>query len=1123
MHDAVRWYFSRCVCLVLLLAATPDAVFAQGEQQSANVAVDQFLRRYCMECHSGTSAPAGLDLKSLSRDLTQPDDLRRWIRMYDQIAAGTMPPADSEQPEAEARKTVLTSLEDALVKAEQVIDSQTPRLRRLTRREYENIIRDVFDMPGIALAENLPADGKAHGFDRVPEALDISHVNMAKYLEAADHILDYAICTRPEPPTVTTRRISLVNRGGFVAHIVMNGDGVLLKDGQPDPDFPPAGEQNHLDEGAHERWGSFENGASVGLFRHEDESVSPYFIEHVTIYPARYRVRTSLWSFQWDKGTVLPGRGTEAARLSVVQLTGDGRGGQHPSYVLGYFNAPAGKAMEHELTVWLNHNELIGFNAASLAPAANYYKPKRAMEFTGPGIVVDWLDIEGPLYDSWPPRSHRVLFGDLPLAEFRPEEHPGVRAPIRQRPRQIGAGKNRPDPEPGTWTVRSEQPLVDARRLLERCLPVLFRRAVSADVLQHYLSIVESRLIEGDCFELAMRAAYRGALVSPDFLLHLETEAVETTSMTSGVAIPAVQAAKLDSRGLANRLASLLWNSAPDEQLTALAETGELFDVRVLRREANRLLTHKRSQRFIHDFVGQWLRVYDIAANDPDRKLYPEFSPYLQDSMVAETRGFFEAALRDDLNVTQLVQSDFVMVNQKLAAHYNIPGVVGIEMRRVPIPDDCFRGGLLTQAAILKVTANGTTTSPVPRGAFVMDRIFGETPEPPPSSVPAIEPDVRGATTIREQLDKHRSNAVCASCHQRIDPPGFALEAFDVIGGFRSRYRSIGEGDAAERGNIDPFIGLSFRLGRPVDASGKMPDGREFMNVLEFQKIVAQDETRLLRNLAKQLLIYGTGRSPGFRNRSTIDQIVDSTRRQGGGVLTLLLEVISSPLFAGTALRQSEAGSEVPVIQPDASVVHSERMMMTSELAAVATPVRKKSTADGTVAAGAGAEAKQTSEAFRSLRVQVLGLFIPEQQAAFRSQMEQVEQAKLEALDYDRAEATLQIATDGDLFRGVSDEQAVQRLNETIQHLSRGLFGIRPLSSVALKDRKRLDFQITGLDCKACSLAVHDVLIRQEGVIHATASFRDGVAVAWIDPATTERSVLLEALKNAGVTVRDVP
>ena len=298
-----------------------------------------------------------------------------------------------------------------------------------------------------------------------------------------------------------TRRISLANSGGFVAHVVMNGDGVLLKNKQPDPDFPPAGEQGHIDEGAHERIGSFHNGTSVGLFRHEDESLSPYFIEHVTIYPGRYRVRTSLWSFQWDKGKVLPSRGTEAARLSVVQLTGDGRGGQHPSYVLGYFDAPSIDSQEHELVTWLNHNEIIGFNVASLAPVANYSRKGRAMAFTGPGIACDWLDIEGPLHDVWPPPSHRLLFGDLPLVEFKPAEHPGVRPPQRKSVRQLGAGRNRPDPPQGLWTVHSEQPLVDADRLLAAFLPRAFRRPVDAEVRQAYVAKVAERLKAGDGFE----------------------------------------------------------------------------------------------------------------------------------------------------------------------------------------------------------------------------------------------------------------------------------------------------------------------------------------------------------------------------------------------------------------------------------------------------------------------------------------------------------------------------------------------------------------------------------------------------------------------------------------------
>lgn len=1116
LGDVGLRFRAACYVLLTLLFVQASPVHAQEKSHAPGSQVEDFLTQYCVECHSGNTAPVGLDLKTQSRDLTQPDDLRRWIRMYDQIAAGAMPPADSEQPTADARQAVLKSLETSLIEAEKSIDALTPRLRRLTRREYENIIRDIFDMPGIALAENLPADGKANGFDRVPGALDISHVNIAKYLEAADHILDYAICTRPEPPTITTRRISLVNRGGFVAHIVMNGDGVLLKDGRPDPDFPPAGEQNHLDEGAHERWGSFENGASVGLFRHEDESVSPYFIEHVTIYPARYRVRTSLWSFQWDQGKVLPGRGTEAARLSVVQLTGDGRGGQHPSSVLGYFNAPAGKAMEHELTVWLNHNELIGFNAASLAPAANYYKPKRAMEFTGPGIVVDWLDIEGPLYDSWPTKSHQVLFGDLPLVEFRAEDHPGVRPPVRQRPRQIGAARNRPDPEPGIWTVRSEQPLEDAKRLLQRSLPLLFRRPVSADVLHDYVAIVESRLKEGDCFELAMRAAYRSALVSPDFLLQINSEVVAQDA-SEGDATSDETSSMVDSRGLANRLASFLWSSAPDEQLSELADQGELSKADVLHRELERMLNHERSQRFINDFVGQWLRLYEIGANDPDRKLYPEFSPYLQDAMVAETRSFFETALREDLDVAQLVDSDFVMINEKLASHYGIPGVVGTQVRRVPVPEGCLRGGLLTQAAILKITANGTTTSPVPRGAFVMDRILGETPEPPPSTVPAIEPDVRGATTIREQLDKHRSNAVCASCHRRMDPPGFALEAFDVIGGYRTRYRSIGEGDPAERGNIDPLIGLSFRLGRPVDASGTMPDGRAFQSVADFRKVIGSEDDTLLRNLAKQILIYGTGRVPGFSDRSAMNQIIEQTKKRGGGVRTLLHAVVESRLFSGTEIWSDDSDFADKETQVVRSSVDEQRVMLAPEPTAVRTPVRRTELREQQ----AITDAKPLTGNVRTIRVQVHGLFIPEQLEVFRVRMQQMNQAGLESVDFDTAEAAIQISVDGDLFRNTNDEQAIQRLNERMQHVSRGLFAIKPLSPIPASERQAIDFQIVGLDCKACSLAVHDILNRQEGVIHAKASFRDGIARAWIDPSKTDRAKVLDGMKKAGITVRE--
>ena len=203
----------------------------------------------------------------------------------------------------------------------------------------------------------------------------------------------------------------------------------------------------------------------------------------------------------------------------------------------------------------------------------------------------------------------------------------------------------------------------------------------------------------------------------------------------------------------------------------------------------------------------------------------------------------------------------------------------------------------MTQASILKITANGTTTSPVPRGAFVMDRLLGQPPDPPPPNIAAVEPDVRGATTIREQLAKHRDNVICASCHAKMDPPGFALEAFDVIGGPRSRYRSIGDGDPAPRGAIDPFIGISFKLGPPVDSTGTLQDGRSFKDVLEFQTLVAADSNRLLRNLAERLMIYATGRDTSFGDRDQLAAIVANTQKQGGGIRTLIHEVVQSSLF----------------------------------------------------------------------------------------------------------------------------------------------------------------------------------------------------------------------------------
>src|SRR6185369_36566 len=238
-----------------------------------------------------------------------------------------------------------------------------------------------------------------------------------------------------------------------------------------------------------------------------------------------------------------------------------------------------------------------------------------------------------------------------------------------------------------------------------------------------------------------------------------------------------------------------LWSSMPDGELFKLAEAKKLREPGVLRVQVERMLRDPKAASFTENFTGQWLSLRAIDATSPDRTLYPEYDDILKVAMVKETKMFFDEVLKNDLSLTNFVASDFTFVNARLAKHYGIPGVEGMEMRKVALTPEIHRGGVLTMASVMKVTANGTTTSPVLRGAWVLDRILGTPPPKPPADVEAIEPDIRGATTIRAQLAKHRDNGQCASCHAKIDPPGFALESFDVIGGWRDHYRSIGQGE----------------------------------------------------------------------------------------------------------------------------------------------------------------------------------------------------------------------------------------------------------------------------------------------------------------------------------------
>jgi hypothetical protein len=502
--------------------------------------------------------------------------------------------------------------------------------------------------------------------------------------------------------------------------------------------------------------------------------------------------------------------------------------------------------------------------------------------------------VEGPIFEQWPPPSHTAIFGDLPIRPLAKDG--GMTAPKREPVRQRShSGGTRPSNGELTKeekaapleTVFTAHPQEDATRLLAQFLPRVFRRAVPADEVQGYVEIVTREMKGHACFEDAMKEACKAALCSPDFLFIGDTSLAENNA-------PRI---RLSDRALADRLSLWIWNSVPDAELLALVNDGRLHLPENLKQQTDRLLADPRSDRFIADFTDQWLDLRKIDATQPDTKLYPEAREHLKHSMIAETRAYLRELITKDLSVTNLVKSDFAMLNQSLADHYGIPGVTGCDLRRVSLPADSPRGAFLTQAAVLKVTANGTSTSPVTRGAWINERLLGNIIPPPPAGVPAIDPDTRGSKTIREQLEKHRSDARCAGCHAKIDPPGFALESFDVIGGFRDRYRSLSAGNTLVDFHFNSGFNPRVRLNQPVDPSGQLPTGEPFKNLADFQSLVLRNPDALAANMVRQLLMYATGSEPHYSDRREINRILAQTKPSNYGLRSLIDAIVQSELF----------------------------------------------------------------------------------------------------------------------------------------------------------------------------------------------------------------------------------
>ncbi len=464
----------------------------------------------------------------------------------------------------------------------------------------------------------------------------------------------------------------------------------------------------------------------------------------------------------------------------------------------------------------------------------------------GPGLALQWVDVE-ELEETLP--GQRLLTEGMPPA-------------IREAFRQNGTVKSP--------NVSRDELQAFVQTCLARVGSRLFRRDLTAaelaDGVKNYMEAVDS----GTPLQPALVSELAALLTAPDFLCVVENPG------------------KLTDFALASRLSYFLWSSAPDEELLDIARQGKLSDPQVLRAQTDRLLNDPKSRRFVKDFLDQWLGLWGIDNTTPDRDLYPDYDDLLKFSSTLETQATFRHMLDKNLSVRDFVAPQWAMLNARLAQHYGLPGVEGFGIREVRLPAETPFGGIWTQASTMKVTANGTLTSPVKRGVWVAERLLGVKIPPPPANIEPVDPDTRGAKTLREQLELHRQGS-CAACHAKFDPYGFALESFDVMGNFRKNYRTL---------STEPTSNKSkWKDGLPVDSSGTTPEGKAFAGVQDLRQMLAKQPDQLARGVTRHLLTYATGEPASPLDQPTIDAIVSAAAKDDYGLRSLVQGLVQSELF----------------------------------------------------------------------------------------------------------------------------------------------------------------------------------------------------------------------------------
>jgi hypothetical protein len=843
---------ARFLPLFLLVAASPAAEIAP------------FLDKHCLECHDSQTRKGNFDLEALKFAPTDPRNLAAWVKVHDQVSSGEMPPAKKERPPLATQSAYLNDLQRKLIGADDAriaADGRTVK-RRLNRFEFENTLRDLLAAPWLDVRESLPEDTEAFRFNKSGQALDVSHVQLARYLATAEDALRQVLVASAEKLPSAPRRFYARDQGSYVGSMKFS----VFNTSPERATFPTMGFAAQPDVRAGKAPTTVGKAdpakrdlEGVGVVASAYEPIEPKFSAFKAPVSGRYRIKLcghTVWvgpgePKRWfipNLDNISPGRRPEP--VTVYALT--------PPRVL---RRVANIDLNPEVTVagidvLLEAGESIQVDAVRFfrsRPGAGRFQNPLATAEGQPGMVMRWIEVEGPIYDRWPTAAYQALFDDLPARKT--------------------------DATPLKVEVTPKDATKDAERLLRRFVQQAYRRPITPAEEVRFLPVIQHALKTGSSFAEAMVAGYTAVLSSPGFL-YLQDKP-----------------GRLDDAALAERLSFFLWNSAPDTELRRLAAEGKLRQPAVLRAQVDRLLDDPRSRRFVDAFLDYWLELRKAGVTNPDENLYPDYylDDHLAESCVDESRAFFAELLRGDLPARHVIAADFVFVNERLATLYGLPGVTGAAFRKVSLPKDSVRGGFLTQASVLKVTANGTTTSPVVRGAWIMERLLGRKPPAPPPSVPAVEPDIRGATTIRQQLDRHRTQESCSACHTKIDPPGFALENFDIFGGYRTNYRAI-DGKTKDAGIGKNGQKFAFHQALPIEPFGQL-DKQKFAEIREFKAVVLRNERQIARNLVGQFTVFATGAPVGFADRPKVEALLDAAAPRGFGVRTLVHGLVSSDLF----------------------------------------------------------------------------------------------------------------------------------------------------------------------------------------------------------------------------------